>query len=37
VGTVERFDADFGEHLVHFDFSSEWLNSADLMPVEVKV
>jgi hypothetical protein len=35
VGTVERFDADFGEHLVHFDFSSEWLNSADLIPVEV--
>jgi phage/plasmid-associated DNA primase len=36
VGVFERFDADFGECLVHFEFSSDWLNPADLMPVEVK-
>jgi putative DNA primase/helicase len=36
VGVIERFDASFGECLVHFEFSSEWLNPADLMPVEVK-
>ena len=36
VGVFERFDADFGECLVHFEFSSDWLNPADLIPVEVK-
>src|SRR4028119_498587 len=36
VGMVERFDANSRECLVHFEFSSEWLNPADLMPVEVK-
>jgi len=36
VGVIERFDASFGECLVHFEFSSEWLNPADLMPIEVK-
>jgi hypothetical protein len=36
VGVVNRFDANFGECLVHFESSSEWLNPADLIPVEVK-
>jgi hypothetical protein len=35
VGTVERFDDDFREYLIHFDDSSDWLKPENLIHAEV--
>jgi hypothetical protein len=33
-GMVERFDKDFGEYLIHFDCSSEWVSPGNLISAD---